>query len=142
MPKLLEEADRRKPYWGRHKSEFLVIYAEVRDLLSRLHPLPMRNADEVLLRHTVKALEDQQMSREEIDALLPDLTKLRRGAPTTKRTDAVKALELMQLHPKYGWARVANKLCNCGNPTHDSHCAERMRLAVYELKRALRGYRV
>jgi len=127
-----------------HPDEFRGIYRELRELLGRLRSLPLLVEDAVLLRHTRQALRDHGLLDEEIDELLCESARPRRGAPPAKRAIAVAAMESKLQHPEYRLKDLVPHHCNCGkDPTgHDDYCVDRMRVAIRELKSALKKYGV
>lgn len=142
LPELL--ASTAQPYWLAHPDEFRRLYRELRELLGWLGAIPFLFEDEVLHRHTRQALGDQGLLVEEIDKLLADAARLRRGRPPTKRAIAVVALESKAHHPKRKLMDLVNEHCDCGKPPedHNEYCADSMRVAIRELRRALRKYGV
>lgn len=68
-----------------------------------------------------------------------------RGAPASKRSFAVTALELRRVPHSLSWAQIAKRLCQCKKedrekPGHLSVCAQRIRQAAIGLKRTLKKY--
>jgi len=65
-----------------------------------------------------------------------------RGRPPVKRPIAVRALELKMADRKLTWDDVATKVCDCGKKSHDEYCKQAIRVAVEELKKTLRAYKI
>ncbi len=67
-------------------------------------------------------------------------TKRHRGHPVTRRSTAVQALDLKLANPRLSWAKVADRLCNCGlreRHKHNSPCCQVLRQEVRLLNKFL-----
>ena len=82
--------------------------------------------------------QDQEAIKE-IGKWLVRITGLR-GAPTKKREQGIKALE-MHLSGM-GWMELTTEICDCGSSEHTGYCKERIRHQALELLKLLRKYAI
>lgn len=81
-----------------------------------------------------------EYSYERTTEILNKARASRVGAPHSAAKRTIEALELRILDRSLTWPALADKTCDCGAPKHDTHCAERVRKNVANLKKLLSRY--
>ena len=88
--------------------------------------------------HVISSPEMLSIMMEQVGGVLQNRFKKGKGAPVSNRLPVLLAVELKRDNPRLSWMKLAIKFCQCGEPTHNIKCRERLRHQAQELDEMLR----
>jgi hypothetical protein len=124
-------------YWDEHLDELRELAEAREEIISYLQPTDQIEADKNQAHvQMVELIGGDQLAFLAWYPVVEELyKKKKRGAPTTRRLTAVRALQMLDNNWKL--KKVTKELCDCRNDQHDEHCQQRIRQSIISLNKLL-----